>query len=130
MTWKAFLIILAAIESGGDPTAIGDKHLKQKAYGLYQIRQPYLTDVNRIAKAEVLERWGRPLVLSDVSGKGSEKIAEWAVKTYLTYYGKHYSKQTGKRPSVQIYSRIHNGGPSGWSRKSTVKYWLKFKGRM
>ena len=37
---------------GQNPDAVGDKHMRNKAYGLLQIRAPYLKDVNRI----VIER--------------------------------------------------------------------------
>jgi hypothetical protein len=117
MNWITFLAALAMIESGGDPDAVGDHHLKNKAYGLYQIRQPYLTDVNRIS--------GRTLTLDDIRGKGSEETAAFAVKTYLTHYGKRYTRITGKKPTMEVFARMHNGGPNGWKKGSTLGYWQK-----
>ena len=120
MNWTAFLAALMAIESGGDPDAVGDLHLKNKAYGLYQIRQPYLTDVNRILR--------KSLTLEDIRGKGSEQIAANAVKVYLIHYGKRYARITGKQPTMEVYARMHNGGPNGWKKDSTLGYWEKFQG--
>ena len=66
MNWGLFLAILIAVESGGDPNAVGDKHLTNKAYGVLQIRQPYLDDVNQHYKKVILAHWGRPLTLEDI----------------------------------------------------------------
>jgi len=50
MNWVLFLTALILTENEArDPSLVGDQHLANKAYGLCQIRQPYLTDVNRIA---------------------------------------------------------------------------------
>jgi hypothetical protein len=35
------------VESEGNPAVIGDGHRRHKAYGLFQIRQPAVTEVNR-----------------------------------------------------------------------------------
>lgn len=119
MNWIAFLAALAIVESGGNPDAVGDLHLKNKAYGQYQIRQPYLTDVNRIS--------GKSLTLEDVRGKDSEETAAWAVKVYLIHYGKRYTRITGKKPIAEVYARMHNGGPNGWKKTSTNAYWEKVR---
>lgn len=104
-----------------NPEAVGDKHLRNKAYGLLQVRQPYLTDVNRIAgKEKVRRRWGKD-VLTLMDMKDRDK-AEWAFLIYISHYGKRYTKLTGKNPTVEVYARIHNGGPDGWRKKTTVQY--------
>lgn len=46
---------------------------------------------------------------------------------YLTYWGHHYKEVTGKCPTAETYARIWNGGPDGWKKRSTVKYWKKVK---
>ena len=33
-------------------------------------------------------------------------------------------KETGKKPTDEVLARIWNGGPRGWKKKSTRKYWL------
>ena len=106
---------------GMNPNAIGDKHMRNKAYGLLQIRAPYLKDVNRIAgKKEVRRVWGKDkLTMADM--KDSAK-AEWAFHVYLSYYGEIYRQKTSKIPTAYVYARIHNGGPNGWKDKDTVDY--------
>ena len=104
-----------------DPEAVGDKHMKNKAYGLLQIRAPYLQDVNRIAgSAEVRRVWGKDeLTLLDMKNK---QKAEWACCVYLSHYGRVYTKKTGKVPTAEVYARIHNGGPNGWKLNDTREY--------
>jgi len=121
-----FLCVLAMVESGNNPNAVGDLKLRNKAYGLYQIRKPYLDDVNRIYRKEVREKFGRRLTIKDVYGRGSEGTATWVVKAYLSHYGKLYTKKTGRNPTAMVYARIHNGGPHGWRKRSTWGYWLRF----
>lgn len=104
-----------------DPNAVGDKHMKNKAYGLLQIRKPYLDDVNRIAgKKETRRKWGKDkLTLHDMKNLA---MAKWAFMVYSSYYGKVYTQITGKTPTMDVYSRNHNGGGFGWKKQSTVKY--------
>lgn len=45
--WEA----VCQVESGGDPLAIGDKHLKKHSFGIAQIREVRLRDYNRRASA-------------------------------------------------------------------------------
>lgn len=52
------ITVLTAIvyqESGGDPSAIGDKNLTDRAYGLMQVRRPALEDVNKFLRANYTE---------------------------------------------------------------------------
>ena len=100
-----------------DPNAVGDKHLRHKAYGLLQIRQPYLDDANRIA--------GTSYTIKDM--KDPDK-ARAVAKVYLRYYGSVYERKTGKAPNLEVYARIHNGGPSGWQKSSTNEYINKLNG--
>ena len=104
-----------------DPNAIGDKHKRHKAYGLLQIRAPYLADVNKIAGKEEIQRlWGKDkLTMEDMK---DEAKAEWSFHVYLSHYGDKYTKKTGKKPTAEIYARIHNGGPNGWLTRRTLSY--------
>jgi len=108
----------------GDPEAVGDQHLKHKAYGLYQIRQPYLDDVNNIVGSDKMqEKWGKSkLTTEDMK---DEDKARWVARTYLEHYGKFYAKKTGKQPSKEVYARMHNGGPYGWRKSATNDYIAK-----
>ena len=118
MNWITFLTALAMVESGNDPTAVGDRNLRNKAYGIYQIRQPYLDDVNRIA--------GTNFTIEDMVE--SEVISRWCVVTYIKHYGRQ--ERTGKPLTMEIASRLHNGGPNGYKRKSTDAHWNKMKSKL
>jgi hypothetical protein len=102
---------------GRDVNAVGDKHLTHKAYGILQIRKPYLDDVNKIA--------GTSYTIEDM--KDTVK-ARWAAKIYLNHYGETYERKTGEAPTLEVYARIHNGGPNGWKKASTNDYVRKLNG--
>jgi len=112
-----------------DSNKVGDRELTYKAHGVLQIRQPYLDDVNRIAGPKAMVAiWGKPvLTIQDI--KDPER-AIWSAKVYLAHYGRRYERLTGKKPTSEIYARIHNGGPDGWQKYSTTRYWAKVKDRM
>lgn len=104
-----------------DSSAIGDKHLRHKSYGLLQIRAPYLSDVNRIAgRTKMRELWGKEM-LTVLDMRDPQK-AYWAFDVYLTFYGEQYTQETKKIPTVEVYARIHNGGPHGWRNPKTEQY--------
>jgi hypothetical protein len=117
VNWLIFLACLIQIESGGDKTAIGDLNLKHHAYGVCQIRQPYLDDVNFFA--------GTDYTIEQVAA--SERLSKWAVLVYVRKYGERYTRETGFLLTMEVAARIHNGGPNGWKRQSTLAYWEKFK---
>jgi hypothetical protein len=123
--WKLIQVLEKAENQNGDVNAVGDKHLKNKAYGLLQIRKPYLEDVNKIAGKDVQKVWGKSkLTIADM--KIPER-ARWAAKVYLSHYGKRYEKITRLAPTMEIYAKIHNGGPNGWKKENldTAIYWAK-----
>jgi hypothetical protein len=121
MNWAIFFSILSLIESSGRMDAVGDKATGSPAYGLYQIRQAYLTDANRIA--------GTSYSLKEVAA--SKKLSQWCVQTYIGHYGKQYTAKTGKPVTMEVAARIHNGGPMGWKKpKSTEPYWSKWRKEM
>jgi hypothetical protein len=113
MNWTLFFTVLAAVESDNNPDKIGDAHLRHPAYGIYQIRQPMLTDVGKLTgsyhQAEHVAH--RP------------DIADWAIQVYIKHWVSHY----GLRHTYENYARIHNGGPRGWERESTLPFWRKFE---
>ena len=118
---RALKAIRVVENRSGDTNAVGDIHLRHKAYGLYQIRQPYLDDVNRLAGTHNIQAlWGKPrLTVDDMRDM---KKADWVARRYLEYYGRRYERQTGKEVTAGVYARIHNGGPNGWMKASTNAY--------
>ncbi len=118
------LDVIPQVESGGNSNAVGDTHLVHAAYGAYQIRQPYLDDVNRIAGTNRMRTvWAvDSLSIKDML---DEQKAYWAATVYLDHYGEKYRQQTGHEPTVEVYARIHNGGPDGWRETVTNDYVAK-----
>jgi hypothetical protein len=104
------------VESGGNVRAVGDNG---KSYGCLQIWNVVITDVNRIASTKFNH--------DDAFNRNKAyKIA----KIYLNYYGNVYRRKTGKQPNNEVYARIWNGGPNGWRKLATVKYWEKVKAKV
>jgi hypothetical protein len=116
MNWLLFLTILIQVESNGDPMSVGDLNLKHHAYGVCQIRQPYLEDVNAISHTTY--------TIEQI--KASETLSKWAVMVYVKHYGQRYTRLTGKPLTMEVAARIHCGGPDGWKKKATDAYWEKF----
>jgi hypothetical protein len=104
---------IACIESNCDDKAIGDGG---EAVGRYQIHKIYVDDVNRIA--------GTSYSYDD---RYDPVKSEQMVIIYLTHYGDFYTRVTGKTPTAEVLARIHNGGPYGYRKKETIKYWNKVK---
>lgn len=107
------LEVISMVESKSNDSAIGDNG---RALGRYQIWACYVADVNRIA--------GTSYSHSDVHNPAKARAM---VETYLEHYGKRYAKKTGKKPTMEVLCRIHNGGPDGWKKDSTLPYWEKCK---
>lgn len=104
---------LIEVESHGNDYAIGDKHLKDKAYGCLQIRRSCLEDVNQLLGTK-----HRP---EDMLGKRALSVK--MCRTYLSRYATR--KALGREPTIEDMARIWNGGPAGWRKKSTLPYWHK-----
>ena len=112
-----FLNAIMEVESSGKSDAKGDYSNKTKEYraiGAFQLWKIYIDDVNRFSdkKFKYEDRY-------DIN-KSKEIVI-----IYLKYYGKRYERITGKTATYEILSRIHNGGPNGWKKDSTIKYWNK-----
>lgn len=107
---------LVKVESGGDNTKIG----KLGEIGILQIRPCIIEDVNRVYKTKY--------VFSDAK---DNRKAKDICRKYLTYWGNHYQKKTGKVATNQILSKIWNGGPNGPNKKTSYviaalnTYWNK-----
>ncbi len=102
-------------ESRGNDFAIGDKHLSEKAYGAFQIRQPCVDDINA--------RYGTSIQASQLLG--DRALSRWVCQKYLELYATR--RQIGREPTMQDMARVWNGGPTGWKKSSTVAYWAHIK---
>jgi len=98
------LAAIKQVESGGNPNAVGDQG---KALGAFQIWECYWQD-------------------SKISGCYQDckdpKYAEYVVRAYLARYA-----PKGKTVTLEMLARIHNGGPRGYLKPATLKYWLKIQ---
>ena len=104
---------LIQVESSGDSNAVGDGG---KAVGCLQIHKCVVEDVNRIYQTKYTEK--------DRLNKAKYMSI---CRLYLKYYGTRYQLKTGKKATMEAIARIWNGGPDGWKKQSTVKYWDKIK---
>ena len=113
MSVSKLLAALIIIESSGNPDAIGDDG---EAVGCLQITPGVIKDVNR--------QFSTDFTLEDrYDVQHSRNIAN----LYLAYWGTKYEENTGFKANAEVYARIWNGGPNGWNKKSTDKYWNKVK---
>lgn len=97
-------------ESSGNDKAIGDKKLKDKAYGPLQIRKPVCDDVNR--------RYGTKIKASDCLG--NRELSIWVARAYWSIYAT--KKRLGRQPTALDRAGIWNGGPNGHKRAATDEY--------
>jgi hypothetical protein len=110
---RAILDAIRTVETGGeaDPDrAIGDKG---RALGAYQIHRGYWLDATE--KDPALRALGYESVTD-------REIAERVVIAYLTRYAPDWKLDT--------VARIHNGGPKGHRKESTLDYARKVRAAM
>lgn len=103
---RPFLDALAVVESGGRDDAVGDHG---KALGRLQIWEIYWVDAIEYC----------PDIAGEYQDCRSKAYAERVVVAYLL----RYAPQAVKNKDFETLARIHNGGPKGHKRKSTMGYW-------
>lgn len=108
MNLSALLAAMIAVESGGDDTALGN----HGEHGALQITAAVVSDCNRIANTR--------FTLADAHRRD---VAIWMATTYLHHYA-------GPNATPEQYARIWNGGPGGFRKKATMRYWLKIKRKL
>ena len=103
---------LIMVESRGNDSAVGDKHLVgNEAIGALQIRPIMVREVNRILK---LQKSNKRFTLKDRFER--DKSIE------MFYIWKNYHH---KDSEPEVIARNWNGGPKGYKVSRTEKYWLK-----
>lgn len=95
------------VESGGDPEAIGDGG---RAIGVLQIHRAYWIDA--------MKALGRDWPYEDA--KDPVKAVA-ACRAYCWRYARHYNRPW----TAETIARIHNGGPRGWDKPATIRYYRK-----
>ena len=111
LAWK-LIPALIAVESGGDAQCVGDGG---DALGVLQIRQICVDDINRILGGHWYTH--HDAIDPDVSKQICIR--------YLIHYGAAYEVETYGPATAEVLARIWNGGPRGWAKQSTEKYWKK-----
>jgi len=103
---------LILVESRGNDSAIGDRHLVgNEAVGALQIRPIMVKEVNRILKIQKIDK---QFTLKDRFER--DKSIE------MFYIWKNYHH---KDSDYETIARNWNGGPKGYKLDRTVKYWNK-----
>ena len=111
---RALLDAMRQVESRGDVCAIGDGG---RSFGSYQIMEAYYSDALQFNPS--LADGGR--TFSDVWGTGSEAYSELVIMSYMGRYAT--PGRLERQPTNEDIARIHNGGPNGYMRDSTLPYW-------
>ena len=102
VTLAPLFAALAQVESGNGKTS----------QNIYQITERFVDDVNRISTEE-------KFVYSD---RYDRKRSERMMEIYLAHYCVQYTDETGRLPTWETMARIHNGGPKGAEKRSTIDY--------
>jgi len=105
------ILALITIESGGNDFAIGDDG---KAYGCLQMHAAYVQDA--------AEHAGKDWIHEDAFQR------DVAIQIFEAYMARYATKERlGREPTIEDIARIHNGGPNGYKKACTDKYWGKVK---
>jgi len=111
MNYMTLILILIQIESGGNDLQVGDDGL---AFGCLQMHSAYVQD----AAEHAGENWTH----EDAFDRDK------SIEIFMAYMDRYATKERLGRPvTIEDIVRIHNGGPNGYKKDSTIKYWKKFQ---
>lgn len=106
------LTALIFVESRGNDSAVGDKHLVgNEAVGALQIRPIMVREVNRILK---LQKSDKRFSLKDRFERDK------SIEMFYIWKNHHH-----KNSEPEVIARNWNGGPKGFKLNRTLKYWNK-----
>ena len=105
---------MRVVESNNNPSAVGDNG---NAIGCYQIWENYWIDATEF---------------SGIGGSYSDCFdCQYAHDIVVAYMNRYATENRLGRPvTFEDVARIHNGGPNGYKRESTKKYWKKVEARL
>ena len=83
---------------------------------IYQIRDVYIDDLNRIYPHIYPKRC-----------KYDKYASQCMMFDYWRFYAYDYARKTKKPITYEVLARIHNGGPDGMFKATTIPYWHKVK---
>jgi hypothetical protein len=103
---------LILVESRGNDSAIGDRHLVgNEAVGALQIRPIMVREVNRILK---IQKSDKRFTLKDRFERDK------SIEMFYIWKNHHH-----KNSDAEVIARAWNGGPRGPKSNRTLKYWNK-----
>ena len=102
---------LIQVESRGNDSAIGDRHLSEPSVGVLQLRPIMVREVNRILRKQKIKKKYK---LSDRFSRDK------SIEMFLVW--KNYHHPEG---GFETIARNWNGGPWGYKNKRTEAYWAK-----
>lgn len=109
--WLLFLTALALVESGGNPDAIGDGGA---SWGMYQLQAAYVQDASE---------WGLSNGVIDKPFEHSDAFNPSQSELIIYCYMKRYAtpKRLGRQPTIEDWTRIHNGGRTVTEKRRQLK---------
>lgn len=113
---RELLNAMQYVESKGDSCAVGDT---KRSLGPYQIMEGYYNDAVEFNPS--LKDGG--YTYSNIVGPGSYEYSEGVIMSYMGRYATQ--ERLGHAPTDEDIARIHNGGPNGFKRDTTIPYWIK-----
>jgi hypothetical protein len=109
--WPVLLDALEAVEAPATPEQAQQAIRREGAYGVLQIRQLALDDVNR--------QCGTTVTLEEVAH--NRNLSRWVCVQYVRIYLFRYPV------TYESAARIWNGGPRGPEKEATAEYWTKVR---
>lgn len=104
-------MILATVESNCNPSAVGDDF---EALGILQMHYEYVQDAAEFAN----EDWMHIDALDEMT----------SIRIFRAYMARYATEERLGRPvTYEDIARIHNGGPNGYKKLSTIPYYKKVK---
>ena len=107
---------LIYVESKGNDSAIGDRHLKVPSVGVLQIRPVMVREANRILR---IQGSNKQFTLKDRFNR------EKSIEIFMTWKNYHHPNS-----NFETIARNWNGGPKGYKSSKTVNYWNKVKNKL
>lgn len=96
-------------ESGGQVGAIKGNNDNGRALGPLQIHRSYWKDATDFDKS--------------IGGSYQNCTNLTYATKVMTAYMNRYARQAVNSGNYEVMARVHNGGPTGHKRASTLKYW-------
>ena len=93
-----------------NPYVVGDNGY---AYGLMQIHKAVILDVNNHYDTSYSHK-------DAFDPELAREIFDKYIRLYAT------EERLGRVPTLEDVARIWNGGPNGWKKDSSLKYWLGY----